>query len=95
VVVAVNKMDLVDFSEGGLDSVVTEYKAFLQQIGLEARTFVPISARNGFNVEQSGAAQMPWYKGPTITSMLDQFEPPKGCARSPAAFPRAGCLSLR
>src|SRR6266853_3071763 len=50
VVVAVNKMDLVNFSEKVFNDVVAEYKIFLEQIGLEARTFVPISARNGYNV---------------------------------------------
>ena len=50
VVVAVNKMDLVGYSEETFNSVVTEYKAFLKQIGVEARAFVPISARNGINV---------------------------------------------
>ena len=47
VVVAVNKMDLVGFSEEVFKSVVAEYKKFLAQIGIEARAFVPISARNG------------------------------------------------
>ncbi len=50
VVVAVNKMDLVDYSREVFDGVVEEYKAFLAQIGVEARAFVPISARNGANV---------------------------------------------
>jgi bifunctional enzyme CysN/CysC len=87
VVVAVNKMDLVDFSQEVFDSVVTEYKAFLSQIGLEARTFVPISARNGYNVDQAAEKEMPWYTGPTITSMLDQFEPPKAVHDLPLRFP--------
>lgn len=54
VVVAVNKMDLVNFSEETFNAVVAEYRQFLSQIGLEARTFVPISARNGFNVASKG-----------------------------------------
>ncbi|MCU1295659.1 MAG: adenylyl-sulfate kinase [Bryobacterales bacterium] len=87
VVVAVNKMDLVDFSEDVFNSVVTEYKAFLSQIGLEARTFVPISARGGFNVAEKAPAQMPWYQGPTITDMLDQFELPKTLTELPLRFP--------
>ena len=87
VVVAVNKMDLVNFSEEIFDSVVAEYKAFLSQIGLEARTFVPISARNGFNVDQRGEAVMPWYSGPTITAMLDEFETPKAVNDLPLRFP--------
>ncbi len=50
VVVAVNKMDLVNYSETVFNEVVAEYTAFLAQIGVEARAFVPISARSGTNV---------------------------------------------
>src|SRR5258708_16260351 len=45
VVVAVNKMDLVDYSREVFDGVVAEYEKFLAQIGVKARAFVPISAR--------------------------------------------------
>ncbi|HEX4085031.1 MAG TPA: adenylyl-sulfate kinase [Chthoniobacteraceae bacterium] len=87
VVVAVNKMDLVDYREETFHEVVAEYKAFLAQIGLEARTFVPISARAGHNVAARSPEVMPWYDGPSITEMLDQFEPPKGLAELPLRFP--------
>lgn len=87
VVVAVNKMDLVDYSEQVFNDVVTEYKAFLKQIGLEARTFVPISARNGFNVAITAHSEMSWYTGPSITDMLDTFEPPKALNELPLRFP--------
>jgi len=87
VVVAVNKMDLVDHSEQVFNDVVAEYRKFLAQVGLEARTFVPISARNGYNVAQRSPAVMPWYDGPSITEMLDQFEPPKTLTELPLRFP--------
>jgi bifunctional enzyme CysN/CysC len=87
VVVAVNKMDLVGFSEQVFNDVVTEYKKFLAQIGLEARIFVPISARGGFNVVTKAPKEMPWYTGPTITDMLDSFEPPKPVNDLPLRFP--------
>jgi len=87
VVVAVNKMDLVKYSQEVFDRVVTEYTAFLSQIGVEARAFVPISARNGVNVAQADAASIPWYSGPTITDMLDSFEPPKEVADQSLRFP--------
>lgn len=87
VVVAVNKMDLVNFSEETFKSVVAEYTAFLKEIGLEARTFVPISARNGHNVANKAPTEMPWYQGPTVLSMLDQFEPPKPLTELPLRFP--------
>ena len=87
VVVAVNKMDLADYSEQTFNAVVAEYREFLSQIGLEARTFVPISARNGFNVATRSPEVMPWYDGPSITEMLDQFEPPKHLTELPLRFP--------
>jgi len=87
VVVAVNKMDLVDFSEPVFNEVVAEYKAFLEQIGSEARTFVPISARNGYNVARRAPAEMPWYQGPAITDMLDSFETPPPLDALPLRFP--------
>jgi bifunctional enzyme CysN/CysC len=87
VVVAVNKMDLVDFKQEVFDQVVKDYTEFLGQIGLEARQFVPISARNGFNVASAARTEMPWYTGPSITDMLDIFEPPKPLNDLPLRFP--------
>lgn len=87
IVVAVNKMDLVDHSEARFNEVVAEYKAFLKQIGLEARQFVPVSARNGHNVDKAAPEQMPWYTGSTVTQMLDTFEPPKTLNELPLRFP--------
>jgi bifunctional enzyme CysN/CysC len=87
IVVAVNKMDLVDHSEARFNEVVAEYKVFLKQIGLEARQFVPVSARNGFNVDKPARDEMPWYTGPTVTQMLDTFEPPKTLNELPLRFP--------
>lgn len=87
VVVAVNKMDLVNYSEETFHSVVAEYRAFLQQIGLEARTFVPISARNGANVAHRDVHLMPWYSGATVLEMLDLFEQPKPLTELPLRFP--------
>jgi bifunctional enzyme CysN/CysC len=80
-------MDLVGFSEETFRAVVAEYEAFLSQIGLEARTFVPISAKNGLNVALKAPAEMPWYQGPTITDMLDTFESPKTLEELPLRFP--------
>jgi bifunctional enzyme CysN/CysC len=87
VVVAVNKMDLAGYSEQTFNDVVTEYRKFLAQVGLEARAFVPISARNGYNVAQRSPEVMPWYDGPSITDMLDRFEPPKKLTELPLRFP--------
>jgi bifunctional enzyme CysN/CysC len=58
VVVAVNKMDLVDYREETFRAVVAEYEQFLGQIGLKAEAFVPISARSGLNVARPGEPGM-------------------------------------
>src|SRR5688572_30188790 len=90
VVVAVNKMDLVDFQKERFDEVAAEYRGFLSEIGLEARTFVPISARLGLNVaarSTENASPMPWYDGPTITEMLDSFDSPRSVHHLPLRFP--------
>lgn len=73
VVVAVNKMDLVGSSEDVFDSIRREYAGFLSKIGIDAKCFIPISARNGDMVADRGL-QMPWYAGPTLLEALDDFE---------------------
>ena len=92
VVVAVNKMDLVDYSREVFERVCSEYRAFLNQIGVEACAFVPISARNGVNVasrtpEAGGASPVAWYQGPTVLEMLDTFEPPAPLTELPLRLP--------
>jgi bifunctional enzyme CysN/CysC len=87
VVVAVNKMDLVDYRQDVFEQVVQDYTVFLREIGMEARQFVPVSARNGFNVATPERTEIPWYTGPTITDMLDSFEPPKPLHHLPLRFP--------
>jgi bifunctional enzyme CysN/CysC len=92
VVVAVNKMDLVGYSREVFEDVCAQYRAFLKQIGVEARAFVPISARNGVNVAKRGDAAnggnpAAWYAGPTVLDMLDSFEPPAPLTELPLRMP--------
>lgn len=78
VVVAVNKMDLVDYQRERFEEVSSEYLAFLGQLGIHPQAVVPIAARHGENVATQGSA-MPWYQGPTIMEALDGFtaRPPR------------------
>src|ERR1700704_3612198 len=63
VVLAVNKMDLVDWSQERFDEIVADYTAFAEQIGIAAFTAIPMSALRGENItEPSGKS--PWYSGP-------------------------------
>ncbi len=86
VIIAVNKMDLVDWSEEKFNALQVEYTEFLKQVGLEAKLFIPVSARNGDNV-QARSTNTPWYTGPTILDALDRFQPPASVSELPLRFP--------
>lgn len=70
VVLAVNKMDLVDFSEARFNEIVTEYKQFVAPLGIPDIQFIPLSALDGDNVVDK-SDRTPWYAG---TSLLDFLE---------------------
>jgi sulfate adenylyltransferase large subunit len=69
-VVAVNKMDLVDFSEDVFASIVEELTDFAARLGVPDITFIPISALNGDNVVDR-STNMPWYDGPPLLYHLE------------------------
>ena len=69
VVLAVNKMDLVDGSQARFDAIVDDYRAFAEQIGLTDVTAIPTCARSGGNVS-SADDLMPWYDGPGLMTHL-------------------------
>lgn len=70
VVLAVNKMDLVDFSETRFNEIVREYKAFIEPLGIPDVRCIPLSALDGDNVVEK-SARTPWYEG---TSLLEWLE---------------------
>jgi bifunctional enzyme CysN/CysC len=73
VAVAVNKMDLADFSEERFQEIEREYREFGAQLGLEEITLIPMSALRGDNVVDASDA-MPWYAGPTLMQYLETVE---------------------
>ena len=73
VVLAVNKMDLIDYSQSRFDRIVTEYQEFAQRIGLISVSAIPVSALHGDNIV-THSAQMRWYRGPTLVSHLETVE---------------------
>lgn len=73
IVVAINKMDLVEYSKDRFDEIVEEYREFAKQLGLEEITFIPMSALKGDNVIEHGH-HMPWYHGPTLMAYLETVE---------------------
>lgn len=72
IIVAVSKMDLVDYSREAFEDVREEYVAFLRELEMEPQQVIPVAARHGENVAVRGEA-MPWYEGPTILEALDGF----------------------
>ncbi len=70
VVVAVNKMDLVDFRQASYEQIVADYQAFAARLGIRDLHFIPLSALRGDNVVTSSGA-MPWYQGPALMELLE------------------------
>ena len=83
VVVAVNKMDLVEFDGKVFDDIRTAYNAMIQKNGLEFKDviFIPMCAKDGDNVV-SRSERMPWYQGPSLLELLEEIEIPSGDADS-------------
>ena len=74
VIVVVNKMDLVDYSEKRFREIEQEYRKFLSELGLDARTFVPASAKEGENVARA-SMKMKWYCAASVLEALDLLGP--------------------
>ena len=73
VVLAVNKMDLVDFSEDVFNTIVNDYRVFAGGLGVDDITAIPMSALKGDNVLTTGDS-MPWYDGPTLMTHLETVD---------------------
>ncbi|MBC8549740.1 MAG: sulfate adenylyltransferase subunit CysN [Candidatus Brocadiales bacterium] len=69
-IVAVNKIDLVDYSQEVYDSIVEEYDEYSRKLDIKDITYVPVSALNGDNVVVK-SEKTPWYDGPTVLHMLE------------------------
>jgi len=70
VVLAVNKMDMVDYSEDTFNAIAAEYRAFAAQLGIHDVTCIPMSALNGDMVVEHGD-NLGWYKGAPLLEFLD------------------------
>ncbi|MCP5094122.1 MAG: sulfate adenylyltransferase subunit CysN, partial [Chloroflexi bacterium] len=68
--VAINKMDLVDYSQDVYNQVVQDYTDFAHQLNVQDVTFIPVSALKGDNVVDK-SEKMPWYDGPTLLHHLE------------------------
>ena len=73
IVLAVNKMDLVDYDQAVFDGIVKDYTEFAKSIGIESFTAMPISGFKGDNIT-TASDNTPWYKGPSLMEHLETVE---------------------
>ena len=84
--VCVNKMDLINFDQEKFESIQEEYTQFLNRIGITPKAFIPISARNGDNITKP-SENTPWYEGPGVLDILDDFKKEPLPVDKPLRFP--------
>ncbi|HEX8093415.1 sulfate adenylyltransferase subunit CysN [Jatrophihabitans sp.] len=73
IVLAINKLDLVDFSQSVAAEIEADYRRFAEQLGIQDVVAIPMSALTGDNVT-SPSTRMPWYDGPTLLGYLEQVQ---------------------
>jgi bifunctional enzyme CysN/CysC len=86
VVLVVNKIDLVDYSQDVFDRIVAEYRAFAEPLGFKTLAAVPVSALRGDNI-LGPSANTPWYRGPGLVPYLEGIEVADDRASQKFRFP--------
>ncbi len=86
VIVAVNKMDLVNFDQAVYERIVAAYRKFASQLGLKNIRPIPLSALAGDNVVAAGG-NMPWYRGPSLIELLESLPVDDELLEQPLRFP--------
>jgi len=86
IIAAVNKMDLVGFSQDVFDRISTEFREFAAQLGITNLYAVPVSALEGDNVV-GRSKRMPWFEGPALLEYLEALELGGDAASGPLRFP--------
>jgi bifunctional enzyme CysN/CysC len=81
IVLAVNKMDLVDYRQVVFDDIVADYREFASSIGIEAFAAIPLSGLAGDNIASRSIA-MPWYAGPALIEHLETIDLEGDAARA-------------
>ena len=86
IVLAVNKIDLVDYDRATFERIVEEYRAFAGEMGFSTLTPIPISAKHGDNVT-TPSDNLDWYDGPTLLGHLETVEVDDDLTQKPFRFP--------
>ncbi|MBF8451827.1 sulfate adenylyltransferase subunit CysN [Aeromonas dhakensis] len=85
-VVAVNKMDLVEFSQEVFERISLEYREFAKKLSVDTIHIVPVSALDGDNVVNP-SDKLAWYEGETLLSLLESVEVERELERHPVRLP--------
>jgi bifunctional enzyme CysN/CysC len=86
VVLAINKLDLVGYSQSVFDRIADEYRAFAGSVGLADVVCIPLSAKKGDNVTVP-SPNTPWYRGPTLLQFLETVEVGSDAESAPLRMP--------
>ena len=94
-IIAVNKMDMEDYSEDRFNEVKDDVATLLKSIGRDPKTtpFIPLSAFEGDNIKEK-SDNMPWYKGDTLMDELDKLTPPEKPVDLPLRIPIQDVYSI-
>jgi len=87
VVAAVNKMDLVGYSQQQFETIREAFEALASHLGLSSIQVIPVSALEGANVVNPGLREMPWYTGPTLLDYLETVPLNQTATDGPMRFP--------
>jgi bifunctional enzyme CysN/CysC len=87
VALAVNKMDLVDWSQAVFDEIQVDYRRFAQELGFETITAIPASALEGHNIVARDEVAMPWYQGLSLLQWLETVPAAAREAAQPFTMP--------
>lgn len=87
VALAINKMDLVNWSKEVFDEIELAYRRFAQDLSFETITAIPVSALEGQNVVESSQVSMPWYDGKTLLNWLEIVPADQGEMNRPFVMP--------
>jgi bifunctional enzyme CysN/CysC len=86
VVLAVNKIDLVDYSQAVFDKIVSDFHVFSTSLNFASQVAIPLSARYGVNVIEK-SKETPWYTGPSLLSHLEIVDVDTALADKPFRLP--------
>lgn len=93
VIVAVNKMDMVNYEQAKFDQISTELLNFFSKLGLKPKILVPLSAKTGENILKS-SPNLSWYQGPTLLEVLDSLAEPEELEKKDARVTIQGVFPL-